>query len=76
MQRGAGWHQFGNRNGWVRIRTLLDRDIDERSRTLARHRLRHVIDGLHPRIRWTSRGLRVADDDTTTVPHLVARAGI
>ncbi len=52
---------------WIRIRTLLDRDIDERSRTLARHGFRHVLDGLHPRIHWTRRGLLVADGDTTTV---------
>src|SRR5258707_6652828 len=37
---------------WVRIRTLLDRDIDERSRTLARHGLRRALDELHPKIRW------------------------
>jgi hypothetical protein len=46
---------------WVRIRTLLDRDIEERSRTLARHGLRRVLDELDPRIRWTKRGLSCAD---------------
>jgi DNA-binding transcriptional ArsR family regulator len=46
---------------WIRIRTLLDRDIDERSRTLARHGLRRALDELHPKIRWTKRGLSLAD---------------
>ena len=36
---------------WIRIRTLLDRDIEQRSRTLARHGLRRVLDELHPKIR-------------------------
>jgi DNA-binding transcriptional ArsR family regulator len=46
---------------WVRVRTLLDRDIEQRSRTLARFGLRRVLDELHPRIRWTKRGLSLAD---------------
>ena len=46
---------------WIRIRTLLDRDVEQRSRTLARHGLRRVLDQLHPSIRWTERGLAVAD---------------
>jgi DNA-binding transcriptional ArsR family regulator len=52
---------------WVRIRTLLDRDIDERSRTLARHGLRGALDELHPKIRWTTRGLSLADRTGRTV---------
>jgi DNA-binding transcriptional ArsR family regulator len=52
---------------WVRIRTLLDRDIEQRSRTLARHGLRRVLDELHPRIRWTKRGLWCADRTGRTV---------
>ncbi|HEX5298521.1 MAG TPA: DUF5937 family protein [Streptosporangiaceae bacterium] len=52
---------------WVRIRTLLDRDIDERSRTLARHGLRSALDELHPKIRWTKRGLSLADRTGRTV---------
>ena len=52
---------------WVRIRTLLDRDIEQRSRTLARHGLRRVLDELHPRIRWTKRGLSCADRTGRTV---------
>jgi DNA-binding transcriptional ArsR family regulator len=52
---------------WIRIRTLLDRDIEERSRTLARHGLRRVLDELHPKIRWTSRGLSLADRSGRTV---------
>jgi DNA-binding transcriptional ArsR family regulator len=42
---------------WVRIRTLLDRDVERRSRTLARHGLRRVLEELHPQIHWTPRGL-------------------
>jgi DNA-binding transcriptional ArsR family regulator len=52
---------------WIRIRTLLDRDIERRSRTLARHGLRRGLDELHPRIRWTSRGLSCADRSGRTV---------
>jgi DNA-binding transcriptional ArsR family regulator len=52
---------------WVRIRTLLDRDIEERSRTLTRHGLRRVLDELHPRIRWTRRGLSCGDSRRRTV---------
>jgi DNA-binding transcriptional ArsR family regulator len=46
---------------WIRIRDLLDRDIQERSRQLARYGLRRVLDELHPRIRWTAKGLSVGD---------------
>jgi DNA-binding transcriptional ArsR family regulator len=52
---------------WVRIGTLLDRDIEQRSRILARHGLRRVLDELHPRIRWTKRGLSCADRSGRTV---------
>ena len=52
---------------WMRIRMLLDRDIEQRSRTLARHGLRRVLDELHPRIRWTKRGLSCADRSGRTV---------
>jgi len=52
---------------WVRIRTLLDRDIEQRSRVLARHGLRRTLDELHPRIRWTRRGLSCADRSGRTV---------
>jgi len=52
---------------WIRVRTLLDRDIEQRSRTLARHGLRRVLDELHPRIRWTKPGLSVADRSGRTV---------
>ena len=52
---------------WMRIRTLLDRDVEERSRILARHGLRHVLDELHPKIRWTRRGLSLADRRGRTV---------
>jgi DNA-binding transcriptional ArsR family regulator len=46
---------------WARIRTLLDRDVEEHSRTLARHGLRRVLDELHPKIHRTKRGLSLAD---------------
>jgi DNA-binding transcriptional ArsR family regulator len=52
---------------WVRIRALLDRDVEERSRALARHGLRRVLDELHPKIRWTKRGLSLADRDGRAV---------
>jgi len=52
---------------WVRVRTLLERDIEQRSRMLARHGLRRVLDELHPRIRWTKRGLSCADRSGRTV---------
>jgi DNA-binding transcriptional ArsR family regulator len=52
---------------WVRIRALLDRDVEVRSRTLARHGLRRVLDELHPKIRWTNCGISVADRNGPTV---------
>lgn len=52
---------------WVRIRTLLDRDIEERARTLTRHGLRRMLGELHPKIRWTTRGLSCRDADGTRV---------
>jgi DNA-binding transcriptional ArsR family regulator len=52
---------------WVRIRAVLERDIEYRSRTLARHGLRRVLEELHPRIRWTKRGLSCADRSGRTV---------
>ena len=52
---------------WIRIRDLLDRDIQERSRQLARYGLRHVLDELHPRVRWTSRGVSVRDGGRAVV---------
>lgn len=52
---------------WIRIRALLDRDIQERTRLLARYGLRRVLDELDPRIRWTTRGLVVDDGGDATV---------
>lgn len=52
---------------WVRIRDLLDRDIQERTRLLARYGLRRVLDELHPRIRWTAKGLSVGDGSRDVV---------
>lgn len=52
---------------WPRVRALLDSDIDRRSRTLARHGLRRLFDELHPTIGWESRGIAIADDDSTVV---------
>lgn len=59
---------------WVRIRALLDRDIQERSRQLARHGLGRVLDDLNPRISWSRRGLYVRDGDPRTIS--VAERGI
>jgi DNA-binding transcriptional ArsR family regulator len=52
---------------WMRIRALLERDIEERSRTLAEQGLRIALDQLDPRIRWTDRGLAIADRHRDTV---------
>ena len=52
---------------WARIRTMLDRDVDERSRTLARNGLRRVLGDVHPKIRWTRQGLSLADRTDRTV---------
>lgn len=52
---------------WIRIRTLLDRDIEERARTLARRGLRAVLGDVHPRIRWTTRGLSCRDGGTRRI---------
>jgi hypothetical protein len=52
---------------WHRICTVLDRDVDERSRLMAQHGLRRVLDDLHPKIRWTKRGLSLADRDGRAV---------
>jgi DNA-binding transcriptional ArsR family regulator len=46
---------------WIRVRTLLARDIDERSRQLAHHGLRNLLDQLDPRIAWTARGVSIDD---------------
>jgi DNA-binding transcriptional ArsR family regulator len=51
----------------VRIRALLDRDVEERSRALTRHGLRRVLDELHPKLRWTTPGPSLADRDDGTV---------
>src|SRR4051794_38009072 len=52
---------------WARLRPLLARDIDQRSRTLARHGLRRALDELHPQLRWPARGLSCADRTRRTV---------
>jgi DNA-binding transcriptional ArsR family regulator len=52
---------------WPQIRAALDRDVEHRSRTLARHGLRRTIDELHPCVRWTQRGVSVADRTGSTV---------
>jgi DNA-binding transcriptional ArsR family regulator len=46
---------------WMRVRTLLARDIEDRARTLAHHGLPRVIDELDPQISWTRRGVSIAD---------------
>jgi DNA-binding transcriptional ArsR family regulator len=53
---------------WVRVRAVLERDVEHRSRTLARHGLRRVLEELHPQIRWTKRGLSCVDRSGRTVP--------
>jgi DNA-binding transcriptional ArsR family regulator len=52
---------------WPRIRTLLARDVEERSRMLAEGGLRATLDTLDPRIRWTASGLSVSDAGDQTV---------
>jgi DNA-binding transcriptional ArsR family regulator len=52
---------------WIRVRALLERDVEHRSRTLARHGLRRALEELHPRIRWTKRGLSCVDRSGRTV---------
>jgi DNA-binding transcriptional ArsR family regulator len=52
---------------WVRISATLDRDVEYRSRTLARHGMRRMLEELHPQIRWTRRGLSCVDRSGRTV---------
>jgi DNA-binding transcriptional ArsR family regulator len=52
---------------WPRIRTLLARDVEERSRRLVEGGLRAALDELDPRIRWTARGLSVESPEPETV---------
>jgi DNA-binding transcriptional ArsR family regulator len=52
---------------WARVRSLLDRDIAERSRMLAVHGLRHCLADLHPKIRWTDDGVVLPDGSDRTV---------
>jgi DNA-binding transcriptional ArsR family regulator len=51
---------------WARVRDLLERDIEQRSRALARRGLR-ALDELHPKLRWTTHGLYLADGSGRTV---------
>jgi DNA-binding transcriptional ArsR family regulator len=52
---------------WPAVRTLLERDIEQRARTLAHHGLRRVVDELDPNIRWTDDGITVADREDVSV---------
>jgi DNA-binding transcriptional ArsR family regulator len=52
---------------WLHIRALLDRDIEERARMLARHGLRRMLSELDPKVRWTTRGLSCHDASATRV---------
>ena len=52
---------------WARVRSLLERDIAERSRMLAVHGLRHCLSGLHPKVRWTDHGVVLPDGSDRTV---------
>jgi DNA-binding transcriptional ArsR family regulator len=58
---------------WPRVRALLDGDIDHHSRLLARRGLRRLFDELHPRIRWTERGVEVDGVDADVVVELDER---
>lgn len=44
-------------DGWPSLQTVLDRDVAERSRVLARHGIGRVLDELHPAVHWTRGGL-------------------
>jgi DNA-binding transcriptional ArsR family regulator len=51
---------------WVRIGTLIDRDVGHRSRQLANRGLRGLLADVHPDIRWRDGAIEVAaspDDD-------------
>lgn len=52
---------------WIRIRTLLEHDIAQRSRAMGRHGLRRTLDQLHAKIRWTAHGIELADGRHDTV---------
>ncbi len=52
---------------WLPVRTLLERDIEQRARTLAHHGLRRVVDDLDPCIRWTDDGIAIADRENVSV---------
>jgi DNA-binding transcriptional ArsR family regulator len=52
---------------WARVRSLLERDIAERSRMLATHGLRHCLAALHPKVRWTDDGVVLPDGSERTV---------
>jgi|SRR5579872_1606955 len=52
---------------WTRVRVLLERDIGQRARTLARHGLRRVFDQLDTRVRWTTRGISCRDSSGRTL---------
>jgi hypothetical protein len=59
---------------WPRVRSLLERDIAERSRMLATHGLRHFLAALHPKVRWTDDGVILPDGSDRTVR--VGRRGL
>jgi DNA-binding transcriptional ArsR family regulator len=52
---------------WARVRSLLDRDIAERSRMLATHGLRHCLAAVHPKVRWTDDGVVLPDGSERTI---------
>lgn len=52
---------------WARVQMLLDRDIAQRSRTLAQHGLRQALAELNPKIRQTRHGLVLPDRSDRTV---------
>ncbi|WP_433392679.1 DUF5937 family protein [Micromonospora sp. KLBMP9576] len=52
------WHDT-LRDDWPSLRTVLDRDIAERSGVAARHGIGQVLDGLHPAVHWIRDSLRI-----------------
>lgn len=57
-QMAAAWELL-LASSWPQMRDLLQADILARGRQLAETGTRAVFDGLHPRVRWTDRSLRV-----------------
>ncbi len=52
---------------WLSVRTLLERDIEQRAHTLAHHGLRRVVDSLDPCISWNEEGIAVTDREDVRI---------